>query len=136
MSQGNNSSSLKLQSNFQQQLSPPNLIFKFLAKQVKAAGVVISIVTMLLPNDVVVGHFEHQTYNDQVTGIARVSMETCVLYHVSPRCIYAKHPDFKHTEVLAPKEILGRLHDIHKLFLNQTFGLNFQVKLKRYTGKP
>ena len=52
---------------------------------------VISIVTMLLPDDVV--------DNDQVTGIACVSMETCVLYHVSPRCIYAKHPDFKHTEV-------------------------------------
>ena len=74
------------------------------------------------PHDIIIGHFERQEYTDQVTGLAHLSRETCVHYHVSLQCIHAKFPDFQPTELSIPKEVFVKLNATHKLFLNNTFG--------------
>ena len=137
VNQGNNFWFQNLQSNTQQQeWLPSNPFFvKFLTKQIRIcqgcrSGYKRNEKGELLPppDDLIVGHFECRTYNDQVTGIARLSRETCVHYHASPRCIYAKHPNFQPSKVCVPSEVMGRLHSIHKLFLNRiscwTIGLD------------
>ena len=74
------------------------------------------------PYDIIIGHFERQQYSDQVTGLTRLSRETCVHYHAFLQCIYAKFPDFQPTELSIPKEVFIKLNATHKSFLNDTFG--------------
>jgi len=74
------------------------------------------------PYDIVIGHFERQQYSYQVTGITRLSRETCAHYHAFPQCILAKFPNFQPTELSIPNEVLLKLNATHKSFLNSTFG--------------
>ena len=90
VNQENNFWFQNLQSNTQQQERLPSNPFfvKFLTKQIRIcqgcrSGYKRNEIGEP-PNDLIVGHLERQTYNDQVTGIARLSRETCVHYHASP----------------------------------------------------
>ena len=76
------------------------------------------------PDDIVVGHLSAKHIMIKWLALL-VYQGRFVHYHVSSRCIYVKHPDFHPTEVHAPNEVLGKLHNVHKWFLNKTFGLNF-----------
>ena len=75
------------------------------------------------PYDIIIGHFERQQYSDPVTGLTRLSRETCAHYHAHPQCIYAKHPKFQPNKVHIHDEVLKKLSGIHKQFLIKTFGL-------------
>ena len=64
---------------------------KFLLKQIKIcqgchSGYQHGLNGDLLPPpyDIIIGHFERQQYSDQVTGLTRLSRETCVCYHAFP----------------------------------------------------
>ena len=123
---------------FQQPVSPPTshetfskpFFVKFLTRQIKICQGCRSGYqrdhngnSLPPPYDIVIGHFERQQYCDRVTGLSRLSRETCIHYHAYPPCIRAKHPTFQCNELYISAEVLANLSGTHKLFLNTTFGL-------------
>ena len=100
---------------------------KFLSKQIKVcqgcrSGYQHSLNGDPLPPpyDFVIGHIEKQQYNDQMTGLVKLSRETCYHYHPILQCIQAKFPSFKPSESTIPNEVFVRLNATHKSFLNST----------------
>jgi len=45
-------------------------------------------------------------------------------YHASLCCIYVKHTTFQLADMFIPDEVKEKSNNIHKLFLNTTFGLH------------
>ena len=109
--------------------SNPFFVVKFLSKQIRICQGCRSGYQRGLngdplppPYDIIIGHFERQQYSDQVTGLTRLSRETCAHYHAFPQCIHAKFPEFQPTELSIPDEVFMKLNATHKSFLNSTFG--------------
>ena len=96
----NQSTALQYSVSPQQHFTKPFFV-KFLTKQIKIcqgcrAGYQRDIEGNSLPPpyDIVIGHLERQQFCDRVTGLTRLSRETCVHYHVFLSCILAKHSSF------------------------------------------
>ena len=104
---------------------------KFLTKQIKVCqgcrgGYYRNIDGSSLPppHDIIVGHFDHQEYHDQLTGLSRVSRESCLHFHLYLPCILAKYPTFQaHFHMQVPSAVMTKLKDAHKQFLRDNFGL-------------
>ncbi len=104
---------------------------KFLTKQIKVCqgcrgGYQRSVdgSSLPAPYDIIVGHRDHQQFQDRVTGLTRFSKETCLHFHANPRCILLKYPTFNPTSLQIPPAVLERLCGIHKQYLDKTFGLH------------
>ncbi len=79
------------------------------------------------PYDIIIGHLDHQQFQDRLTGLTCYSKDTCLHFHAHPPCILAKYATFHPREFEVPQAVLLRLTRVHKEFLNQTFGLQLAL---------
>ena len=76
------------------------------------------------PHDIIIGHFDQQEFQDRVTGLRRLSKETCLHFHPSIPCIIAKYPTFQVNQLVIPPAVMTKLTSIHKQFLKENFNLD------------
>ena len=76
------------------------------------------------PHDIVINFKERRYYKDPTTQEMRLTKsDENTYYHMMPRCILYKHPNFEKSMLSIPKEIHIQLQDIHQVHIMEQFGL-------------